>query len=89
MVLVGLGMEAAFLGVMQRCAFLRRDVHKCIELADRAASQKAREVLILQMGEGHRKELSQIECSSICSTAVSSVAAMASCIRSGSWPSTK
>jgi hypothetical protein len=60
-VLVGLGMEAAFLGVMQRCASLRRDVHKCIELQDCAAAQKARERLILQMGEGHRKELAQIE----------------------------
>jgi hypothetical protein len=60
-VLVGLGVEAAVLGVVQRCAFLRREVHRCLEQEDRAAAQKAREELILQMGEAHRRELAKIE----------------------------
>ncbi len=59
--LAGLGVEAAFLVVVPRCAFFRRGVDACLDEADRAAEQKAREALILQMGEGHRQELCKIE----------------------------
>ncbi len=59
--LAGLGVEAAFLVVVPRCAFFRRGVDECLDEAERAESQKAREALILQMGEGHRQELVKIE----------------------------
>jgi hypothetical protein len=59
--LAGLGVEAAFLAVVPRCAFFRRSVDACLDEAERAAAQKAREALILQMGEAHRQELSKIE----------------------------
>jgi hypothetical protein len=59
--LAGLGVEAAFLVVVPRCAFFRRGVDECLDEADRAAVQKAREGLILQMGEAHRQELGKIE----------------------------
>jgi hypothetical protein len=59
--LAGLGVEAAFLVVVPRCAFFRRGVDACLDEADRALVQKAREALILQMGEGHRQELAKIE----------------------------
>jgi hypothetical protein len=59
--LAGLGVEAAFLAVVPRCAFFRRGVDACLDEAERAAAQKAREGLILQMGELHRQELCKIE----------------------------
>jgi len=59
--LAGLGVEAAFLVVVPRCAFFRRGVDECLDEAERAADQKAREALILQMGEPHRQELIKIE----------------------------
>jgi hypothetical protein len=59
--LAGLGVEAAFLVVVPRCAFFRRGVDECLDEAERAAEQKAREALILQMGETHRQELVKIE----------------------------
>jgi hypothetical protein len=59
--LAGLGVEAAFLVVVPRCAFFRRGVDACLDEAERAAAQKAREALILQMGEAHRQELCKIE----------------------------
>jgi hypothetical protein len=59
--LAGLGVEAAFLVVVPRCAFFRRSIDVCLDEAERAAAQKAREALILQMGEGHRQELCRIE----------------------------
>ena len=59
--LAGLGVEAAFLAVVPRCAFFRRGVDACLDEAERAAVQKAREALILQMGEAHRQELCKIE----------------------------
>ena len=61
MLLAGLGVEAAFLVVVPRCAFFRRGVDACLDEAERAAAQKAREALILQMGEAHRQELGKIE----------------------------
>jgi hypothetical protein len=59
--LAGLGVEAAFLVVVPRCGFFRRSIDVCLDEAERAAAQKAREALILQMGEGHRQELCKIE----------------------------
>ena len=59
--LAGIGVEAAFLVVVPRCAFFRRSVDACLDEAERAAAQKAKEALILQMGEGHRQELCKIE----------------------------
>jgi hypothetical protein len=59
--LAGIGVEAAFLAVVPRCAFFRRGVDACLDEAERAAAQKAREALILQMGEAHRQELCKIE----------------------------
>jgi hypothetical protein len=59
--LAGLSVEAAFLVVVPRCAFFRRGVDACLDEAERAAAQKAREALILQMGELHRQELCKIE----------------------------
>jgi hypothetical protein len=59
--LCGIGVEAAFLVVVPRCAFFRRSVDACLDEAERAAAQKAREVLILQMSEGHRQELCKLE----------------------------
>jgi hypothetical protein len=57
----GLGVEAAFLAVVPRCAFFRRSVDACLDEAERAVAQKAHEALVLQMGEAHRQELSKIE----------------------------
>jgi hypothetical protein len=59
--LAGLGVEAAFLVVVPRCAFFRRSIDTCLDEAERAVLQKAREALILQMGEAHRQELCRIE----------------------------
>src|SRR6185312_13455218 len=59
--LAGLGVEAAFLVVVPRCAFFRRAVDACLDEAERNLAQKAREALILQMGEAHRQELAKIE----------------------------
>jgi hypothetical protein len=59
--LVGLGMEAVFLGVAPRCAFFRRSVDEALDEADRAAAWKVREGLVLEMGEVHRQELRKIE----------------------------
>jgi len=59
--LAGLGVEAAFLVVVPRCTFFRRAVDACLDEADRNLAQKAREALILQMGEAHRQELAKIE----------------------------
>ncbi len=59
--LAGLGVEAAFLVVVPRCVFFRRAVDACLDEAEHAALQKAREALILQMGEAHRQELVKIE----------------------------
>jgi len=59
--LFGLGVEAAFLLVVPRWAPFQRAVHECIDDAARAAAQRAREALILQIGEAHRRELGNIE----------------------------
>jgi hypothetical protein len=59
--LAGLGVEAAFLAVVPRCAFFRRGIDACLDEAERAAALKAREALVLQMGEIHRQELGKIE----------------------------
>ncbi len=61
LLLLGLGLEAAFLLLVPRCAFFQRAVHERIDEAARAAAQEAREALILQMGEPHRRELGHIE----------------------------
>ena len=61
MLLVGLGVELAFVATMQRCAFFRRNVHACLDELDCAAAQRAREALVLQMGDGHRVELAKLE----------------------------
>ncbi len=57
----GLGVEVVFLAVVPRCAFFQRRIDEYLDEVDRAAAQKAREALILQMGEAHRQELAKIE----------------------------
>jgi hypothetical protein len=58
---IGLAAEGALLCVVPRCALFRRRVDETLDEAERAVAQKAREALILQMGEGHRQELARIE----------------------------
>jgi hypothetical protein len=60
-VLLGLAVEVAFVVTMQRCAFLRRTVHACLDEADRLEARRARVALVVQMGEGHRGELAKLE----------------------------
>lgn len=59
--LVGLGVEGAFLIVVPRSRFFRRRIDDVLDEADRATAAKAREGLILQMGDIHRQELARIE----------------------------
>ncbi|MFT3766221.1 MAG: hypothetical protein QM820_12015 [Minicystis sp.] len=57
----GLGVEGAFLCLVPRMRFFRVRIDEMLDEADRAAAAKAREALILQMGEAHRQELAKIE----------------------------
>jgi hypothetical protein len=82
--LAGIGVEAAFLAVVPRCAFFRRGVDACLDEAERAAAQKAREALILQMGEAHRQELGKIE--ALISKAVANAHRHAGSLGMGSSP---
>jgi hypothetical protein len=59
--LAGLGVEGLFLGVVPRTAFFRRRIDELLDEADRAVAAKAREALVLKMGEAHRQELARIE----------------------------
>jgi hypothetical protein len=58
---IGLGVEGVLLCAVPRSPLFRRRVDEAMDEADRAATQKAREALVLQMGEGHRQELARIE----------------------------
>jgi hypothetical protein len=57
----GLGVEGAFLCLVPRMRFFRTRIDEVLDEADRAAASKAREALVLQMGETHRQELAKIE----------------------------
>jgi hypothetical protein len=57
----GLGIEAAFLALVPRLPFFRSRIDEMLDELDRAIAAKAREALILQMGEVHRQELAKIE----------------------------
>jgi hypothetical protein len=59
--LVGLGLEGAFLCLVPRLRFFRDRIDEALDDADRLALAKAREALVLQMGEAHRQELGKIE----------------------------
>lgn len=58
---VGLGMEGAFLCLVPRLGFFRSRIDEALDEADRALIAKAREALVMQMGEPHRQELARIE----------------------------
>lgn len=58
---VGLGMEGAFLCLVPRLGFFRSRIDEALDEADRALAAKAREALVMQMGEPHRQELARIE----------------------------
>jgi len=58
---VGLGVEGAFLCLVPRLRFFRDRIDEALDEADRIALAKAREALVLQMGEAHRQELGRIE----------------------------
>lgn len=58
---VGLGMEGAFLCLVPRLGFFRSRIDEALDEADRAMAVKAREALVMQMGEAHRQELARIE----------------------------
>jgi hypothetical protein len=58
---VGLGIEGAFLALVPRLRFFRDRIDEALDEADRIALAKAREALVLQMGEAHRQELGKIE----------------------------
>jgi hypothetical protein len=58
---LGLGLEAALLCAAPVAPFFRRRIDLCIDEAERAEAQKAREALIREMSEGHRQELARIE----------------------------
>jgi len=57
----GLGVEGAFLCLVPRLRYFRVRIDEMLDEADRAAAAKARDALILQMGESHRQELARIE----------------------------
>ncbi|APR74940.1 Hypothetical protein A7982_00286 [Minicystis rosea] len=57
----GLGVEGVFLCLVPRLRFFRVRIDEMLDEADRAAAAKAREALVLQMGEAHRQELAKIE----------------------------
>jgi hypothetical protein len=57
----GLGVEVAFLALVPRLRFFRVRIDEMLDELDRAIAAKAREALILQMGEPHRQELAKIE----------------------------
>jgi hypothetical protein len=57
----GLGVEGAFLALVPRLRYFRDRIDEVLDEADRAAAARAREALVLQMGEPHRQELMRIE----------------------------
>lgn len=57
----GAAIEGAFLALVPRMRFFRARIDEILDDVDRAALAKAREAMILQMGEAHRQELSRIE----------------------------
>lgn len=57
----GLAVEGGFLCLVPRMRFFRGRIDEVLDEADRAAAAKAREALVLQMGEAHRQELAKIE----------------------------
>jgi hypothetical protein len=57
----GLGVEGLFLAVVPRTTYFRRRIDEILDEADRAVAAKAREALVLKMGEAHRQELARIE----------------------------
>jgi len=56
-----LGVEAVFLVLVPHWRSFRRRVDACLDDDDRADMERARERLILQMGEVHQRELAQID----------------------------
>jgi hypothetical protein len=59
--LIGLGMEGAFLALVPRSRHFQLRIDEMLDDAERALAAKAREALVLQMGDAHRQELARLE----------------------------
>jgi hypothetical protein len=60
-VVLAIGAEALFLGIVPRRRFFRRLVDAELERRERAAEAKARDQLVLQMAAEHRQELTKLD----------------------------